>query len=70
MATKEDLANQVKFANERFADRREAVETRMLDFEGRVSRTREDMQRMETRLVAEIHNSEMRLIAAFRGRNG
>ena len=69
MATKKELADQVQIANDRFSDRREAIETRMEDFEGRVARTREDMQNMETRLVNEIHNSEMRLIAAFRGRH-
>ncbi len=64
--TREEIDNLVDNVNEKFVARREAVEQRLGDLEKRQDRFREDLKDTEERLTTEIHNSEIRLIAAFR----
>lgn len=70
MISRDEFDDAVNNAEKTFDMRRETVEQRMGDLEGRIDRQREDIQAMEARLTNEIRNSENRLLLAFKGYSG
>ena len=70
MVSRQEFDEAIENAEKTFNMRRETVEQRMEDLEGRIDRQREDLQAMEARLTNELHNSENRLMAAVKGYRG